>query len=58
MARLFAKALGYRIAPLGIVVGQFPILVELWLKDGVTQKELLSKIERLLHMPQRILNIV
>ena len=45
MARLFAKALGYRIAPLGIVVGQFPILVELWLKDGVTQKELLSKID-------------
>ncbi len=45
MARLFAKELQHRIAPLGIVVGQFPILLELWLKDGVTQKDLLSKID-------------
>lgn len=45
MARLFAKELQQRIAPLGIVVGQFPILLQLWLKDGVTQKELLGKID-------------
>ncbi len=45
MARLFAKELQHRIAPLGIVVGQFPILLELWLKDGVTQKDLLGKID-------------
>ena len=45
MARLFAKELQQRIAPFGIVVGQFPILLELWLKDGVTQKDLLTKID-------------
>ncbi|WP_299667476.1 MarR family winged helix-turn-helix transcriptional regulator [uncultured Ruegeria sp.] len=45
MARLFAKELQQRISPLGIVVGQFPILLELWLKDGVSQKDLLSKID-------------
>ncbi|WP_108861245.1 MarR family winged helix-turn-helix transcriptional regulator [Ruegeria sp. Alg231-54] len=45
MARLFAKELQHHIAPLGIVVGQFPVLLELWLKDGVTQKDLLAKID-------------
>ncbi|WP_109312772.1 MarR family winged helix-turn-helix transcriptional regulator [Ruegeria sp. AU67] len=45
MARLFAKELQHRIAPLGIVVGQFPVLLELWLKDGVNQKDLLARID-------------
>jgi DNA-binding MarR family transcriptional regulator len=45
LARLFAKALQQNIAPLGIVVGQFPILLELWEKDGVSQRELLEKID-------------
>ncbi|WP_281995922.1 MarR family winged helix-turn-helix transcriptional regulator [Ruegeria faecimaris] len=45
MARLFARDLQQRISPLGIVVGQFPILLELWQKDGVSQKELLGKID-------------
>ncbi|WP_372573802.1 MarR family winged helix-turn-helix transcriptional regulator [Ruegeria jejuensis] len=45
MARLFAKELQQRIAPHGIVVGQFPILLELWQKDGVSQKSLLDKID-------------
>ena len=45
MARLFAKELQRRIVPLGIVVGQFPILLELWVKDGVSQKDLLAKID-------------
>jgi len=44
MARLFAKGLQDRIAPLGIVIGQFPILLELWERDGVTQKELLERL--------------
>lgn len=44
MARLFAKGLQERIAPLGIVIGQFPVLLELWEKDGVTQKELLERL--------------
>jgi DNA-binding MarR family transcriptional regulator len=45
MARLFAKGLQERIAPLGIVIGQFPILLELWQKDGVSQRELLAKLD-------------
>lgn len=45
MARLFAKGLQERIAPLGLVIGQFPILLELWQKDGVSQRDLLEKID-------------
>lgn len=45
MARLFAKGLQQRIAPLGIVTGQFPILLELWETDGPTQSELLAKLD-------------
>jgi DNA-binding MarR family transcriptional regulator len=45
MARLFAKGLQDRITPLGIVTGQFPMLLELWENDGVTQRELLSKLD-------------
>ena len=40
MARLFAEGLRKRIAPLGIVPGQFPALLALWERDGLTQKEL------------------
>ncbi len=45
MARLFAKGLQERITPLGIVIGQFPILLELWQKDGVSQRDLLAKLD-------------
>ncbi|MEM7319521.1 MAG: MarR family winged helix-turn-helix transcriptional regulator [Pseudomonadota bacterium] len=45
MARLFAKGLQDRIAPLGIVIGQFPILLELWQKDGVSQRDLLKNLD-------------
>ena len=45
LSRLFAKGLQGRIVPYGIVVGQFPILLELWEKDGVTQRTLLSKLD-------------
>ena len=44
MARLFADRLRKRIAPLGIVPGQFPALLALWEKDGLTQKELLAQV--------------
>ena len=44
MARLFADRLRKRIAPLGIVPGQFPALLALWEKDGLTQKELLDQV--------------
>ena len=45
MARLFARGLQDRIAPPGIVTGQFPALLELWAQDGVTQKELVAKLD-------------
>jgi DNA-binding MarR family transcriptional regulator len=45
MARLFAKGLQDRITPIGLVLGQFPILLELWEKDGVSQKELVAKLD-------------
>ncbi len=45
LARLFAKELQKRIKPLGIVPGQFPVLLELWTRDGITQRELLQEID-------------
>ena len=45
LARLFARELQDRIQPLGIVTGQFPILLELWRADGITQRDLLSNID-------------
>ena len=44
VARIFAAGLQNRIAPLGLTIGQFPILLELWIKDGVTQRDLLDKL--------------
>jgi DNA-binding MarR family transcriptional regulator len=45
LARLFARELQKRIQPMGIVTGQFPILLELWSGDGITQRELLAEID-------------
>ena len=45
MARLFALGLAPRIKPLGITPGQFPALLELFEKDGQTQKELVGKLD-------------
>ena len=45
MARLFARGLQDRITPIGIVLGQFPILLELWERDGITQKQLVAKLD-------------
>ena len=45
LARLFANELQTRIQPLGIVTGQFPVLLELWRGDGITQRELLNEID-------------
>lgn len=45
MARLFARGLQRRITPLGITIGQFPILLELWENDGITQKALVEKLD-------------
>jgi DNA-binding MarR family transcriptional regulator len=39
-ARVFERALAEGIAPLGLTTGQFPALLALWERDGVTQSEL------------------
>lgn len=45
LARLFAQGLAARIKPLGIVPGQFPALLALWEEDGLTQKELIARLD-------------
>ncbi len=45
MARLFARGLTARIRPLGLTTGTFPALLELWEKDGLTQKELVARLD-------------
>lgn len=44
MARQFAQALAERIRPLGVVPGQFPVLLSLWEADGLTQAELYRQV--------------
>ena len=45
ISRLFADGLRKRVEPLGIVPGQFPALLELWIQDGQTQKQLVDKLD-------------
>lgn len=45
MARLFARGLTARIKPLGLTIGTFPALLELWDKDGLTQKDLVVRLD-------------
>ncbi|NNL17334.1 MAG: MarR family transcriptional regulator [Boseongicola sp.] len=45
LGRLLVEKLRTRIAPLGIVPGQFPALLALWEQDGLTQKELLAMLD-------------
>ena len=45
MARLFAIALQRRIKPLGLAPAQFMVLVELWQGDGLTQRELVERLD-------------
>ncbi|WP_206454169.1 MarR family winged helix-turn-helix transcriptional regulator [Aurantimonas marina] len=45
MARLFARGLQARIKPLGLTTGTFPALLELWETDGLTQKELVQRLD-------------
>ncbi|WP_108661095.1 MarR family transcriptional regulator [Acuticoccus kandeliae] len=42
-ARLFVQGFTARIAPFGLATGQFPVLLELWENDGLTQKELVER---------------
>lgn len=45
MARLFARGLQQRIKPLGLAPAQFMTLLELWREDGITQKELVARLD-------------
>ena len=45
LARLFFDELRQNIKHLGIVPGQFPALLALWVKDGQTQRELVEKLD-------------
>lgn len=45
MAKAFARALHQRATKLGFSPGQFPILLELWSEDGLTQKQLLERVD-------------
>ncbi|MBO0124750.1 MarR family winged helix-turn-helix transcriptional regulator [Agrobacterium sp. OT33] len=45
MAREFTMTLQKRAAALGFSPGQFPILIELWHEEGLTQRQLLDRID-------------
>ena len=45
LARGFARSLQRRAMVLGFSPGQFPVLLELWQEDGLTQKQLLDRLE-------------
>lgn len=45
MARLFAKGLQQAIKPLGLAPAQFMTLLALWEKDGLTQRELVERLD-------------
>lgn len=45
VARIFARGLAARIRPLGITTGTFPALLELWEADGLTQKQLVDRLD-------------
>jgi DNA-binding MarR family transcriptional regulator len=45
MARLFANALHARIRPLGLAPAQFMALLELWEGDGLTQRDLVRRLD-------------
>lgn len=42
LARLFAGALQSRIKPMGLSTGVFPVMLHLWQKDGITQRDLVG----------------
>lgn len=45
MARLFAIGLHERIKPLGLAPAQFMTLLELWRQDGLTQAQLVERLD-------------
>ncbi|WP_158964935.1 MarR family winged helix-turn-helix transcriptional regulator [Chachezhania sediminis] len=45
LARIFERGLSGRIRPLGLTTGAFPALLELWAEDGLTQKQLVDRLD-------------
>lgn len=45
LARLFANGLAAEIAPLGLAPAQFMALLELWERDGLTQADLVLRLD-------------
>jgi DNA-binding MarR family transcriptional regulator len=45
LARIFAQALAREIKPLGLAPGQFMVLLELWREDGLTQRDLVGRLD-------------
>lgn len=44
LARIFAAGLQAEIKPLGLSTGVFPVMVQLWQKDGLSQSELVKRV--------------
>ena len=44
MARLFARQLEAGLRPHGLALGAFPALLHLWDEDGLTQRELVTRL--------------
>ncbi|MDJ0992506.1 MAG: MarR family winged helix-turn-helix transcriptional regulator [Dinoroseobacter sp.] len=42
LARLFAGALQSRIKPMGLSTGVFPVMLHLWQRDGLMQRDLVD----------------
>lgn len=45
LAKSFSRALLERGQKLGFAPGQFPVLLELWSEEGLTQKQLLDRLD-------------
>lgn len=45
LAKGFSKSLAKRANQFGFLPGQFPVLLELWNEDGLTQRELLDRLD-------------
>ena len=43
-ARLFARQLDAGLGPLGLSTGPFPLLLHLWERDGLTQRDLVERL--------------
>jgi DNA-binding MarR family transcriptional regulator len=45
LARIFFHGLAERIRPIGLAPGQFMLLLELWREDGLTQRDLVERLD-------------